>query len=45
MIVVADTSPINYLVLIGHIDVLRALYKKILVPPGGLGRVEEPARA
>jgi len=33
MIVVADTSPINYLVLIGHIDVLPAFYDRILVPP------------
>jgi predicted nucleic acid-binding protein len=33
MIVVADTSPINYLVLIGHIDVLPYFYGRILVPP------------
>jgi predicted nucleic acid-binding protein len=32
MIVVADTSPINYLVLIGEIEVLPALYRKIIVP-------------
>jgi predicted nucleic acid-binding protein len=32
MIVVADTSPINYLILIGAIDVLPALYQKIVVP-------------
>lgn len=33
MIVVADTSPINYLLLIGHIDVLPHFYGRILVPP------------
>lgn len=32
MIVVADTSPINYLIMIGAIDVLPALYQKIVVP-------------
>ena len=32
MIVIADTSPINYLILIGAIDVLPALYQKIIVP-------------
>ena len=33
MIVVADTSPINYLVLIGHIEVLPYFYGRILIPP------------
>ena len=33
MIVVSDTSPINYLVLIGAIDVLPRLFDKIYVPP------------
>jgi predicted nucleic acid-binding protein len=33
MIVIADTSPINYLVLIGEINVLPALYGRVLVPP------------
>jgi predicted nucleic acid-binding protein len=32
MIVVADTSPINYLVLIGHVDVLPHFYGRILIP-------------
>lgn len=32
MIVVADTSPINYLVLIGEIDLLQKLFGKALVP-------------
>lgn len=32
MIVVADTSPINYLVLLGHIEVLPKIYGEILIP-------------
>jgi predicted nucleic acid-binding protein len=33
MIVVADTSPLNYLILIEEADVLRKLYGRILIPP------------
>lgn len=32
MIVVADTSPINYLLLIGQIDLLPQLYQQVLIP-------------
>ena len=32
MIVVADTSPLNYLILIDHISILETLYSRILVP-------------
>ena len=32
MIVVADTSPINYLILIGQIDILETIYGRILIP-------------
>lgn len=31
-IVVADTGPINYLVLVGHIDVLPALFERVILP-------------
>lgn len=31
-VVVADTSPLNYLVLIGEIDLLRRLYGRVVVP-------------
>jgi len=34
LIVVADASPINYLILIGHIDVLRRLYERVAMPEG-----------
>jgi len=33
MVVVADTSPISYLLLIGQIDLLEKLYSRILIPP------------
>jgi predicted nucleic acid-binding protein len=33
VIVVADTSPINYLVLIGELELLPQLYSRVLIPP------------
>ena len=33
VIVVSDTSPINYLTLIGETDLLRQLYSEVLIPP------------
>jgi predicted nucleic acid-binding protein len=32
LLVVADTSPINYLLLIGHIEILPALFKNVILP-------------
>lgn len=32
MIVASDTSPINYLILVGHIEVLAKLFGKVAVP-------------
>jgi predicted nucleic acid-binding protein len=32
MVVVADTSPINYLILINRIEVLSRLYRQIVIP-------------
>jgi predicted nucleic acid-binding protein len=31
-LVIADTGPINYLVLIGHIGILPALFRKVILP-------------
>jgi predicted nucleic acid-binding protein len=31
-LIVADTSPINYLVLIGHVDILPQLFEKVFMP-------------
>jgi predicted nucleic acid-binding protein len=33
MIVIADTSPLNYLVVIGEVDLLPKLYSRIMIPP------------
>jgi predicted nucleic acid-binding protein len=33
MIVVADTSPLNYLILIEQVQVLEALYGQVIIPP------------
>ncbi len=32
MIVVSDTSPINYLILTGYIDLLKTLYHRVIIP-------------
>jgi predicted nucleic acid-binding protein len=32
MIVVADTTPLNYLILIGEIELLSAFYERVLIP-------------
>ncbi len=54
MIVVADSSPLNYLLLIGEENLLRALYGAVTIPaavhreitaPGAPGRVREWATA
>lgn len=42
MIVIADTSPINYLVLIGSVDLLPQLYGRILVPPSVCSELQHP---
>ena len=31
-LVIADTGPINYLILIGHIDILPVLFQKVILP-------------
>src|ERR1700686_4836191 len=41
MIVVADTGPIHYLVLIGAADVLKPLYSRVLVPRTVAGELQE----
>jgi len=42
MLVVADTSPINYLILIQHELLLPTLYTQVLVPPAVLRELEDP---
>jgi predicted nucleic acid-binding protein len=43
MVVVADTSPINYLVLIDQIGILPLLYRRVLVPPAVFDELTHPA--
>ncbi len=42
MIVVADTSPLNYLVLIGAAGVLEPLYTRVAVPEAVLIELKQP---
>jgi predicted nucleic acid-binding protein len=40
MHVVADASPLRYLILIGHIDLLPALFTQIIIPRAVLGELQ-----
>ena len=42
MIVVCDTSPVNYLVLIDEIDLLPQLFTTVVVPVGVLAELQHP---
>ena len=42
VLVVADTTPLNYLILIGHINILGSLFVKVLVPEGVLDELDHP---
>jgi hypothetical protein len=41
-LVIADTSPINYLLLIGHIDILPALFEKVILPAAVWEELKHP---
>lgn len=42
-VVVADSSPLNYLTLIGSVDVLRRLYGTVIVPQQVISELVDPA--
>src|SRR5690349_13231922 len=42
MIVVADTGPINYLVLIGAVEVLGRLYGRVVIPRSVVAELQNP---
>jgi predicted nucleic acid-binding protein len=42
MLVVADTTPLNYLLLIGHVEVLPALYSRVLIPQAVYMELQRP---
>ena len=44
MVVIADTSPLNYLILIGHVDVLKELYGEVVIPRAVLVELRHPRR-
>ena len=44
MIVVSDTSPINYLVLVEQIDRLRDLYRRVIIPSSVYEELQALAR-
>jgi predicted nucleic acid-binding protein len=41
MIVVADTSHLNYLVLLGHIEILAKIYGEVMVPQAVLEELQD----
>jgi predicted nucleic acid-binding protein len=41
-VVIADTSPINYLLLIGEVSALPTLYGRIVVPPEVMAELSDP---
>lgn len=43
MIVVSNTSPLNYLILIEQVDVLSKLYERVLVPEVVASELSRPA--
>jgi predicted nucleic acid-binding protein len=42
MIVVTDASPLQYLVLIEEVQILRALYGRVLTPPAVVKDLSQP---
>ena len=45
MIVIADTTPLNYLVLIDRADLLPQLFGLVLIPPAVLNELNQPEAA
>src|SRR5712675_1408653 len=37
---VSDTSPLNYLTLIGSVDILPVLFERIVIPPAVVGELQ-----
>ncbi len=42
MIVIADTTPLNYLILIDQADLLPRLFGRVLIPPEVLSELQDP---
>ncbi len=41
-VVVADTTPLNYLILIGQVELLRDLFGKVMIPEAVLAELHHP---
>ena len=41
-LVIADTGPVNYLILIGHIELLPALFEKVTLPAAVQSELASP---
>ena len=41
-LVIADTSPIHYLILIGHVDILPRLFERVVLPSAVLAELSHP---
>jgi predicted nucleic acid-binding protein len=41
-LVIADTSPVNYLILIGHIDLLPRMFERVVLPTAVQGELSSP---
>lgn len=42
MIVVADTSPLHYLVLLNHVEILKELYGRVIIPTAVARELQTP---
>ena len=42
MIVVSDTSPLNYLILVGQVDLLPAIFNRVVTPPAVMVELSHP---
>lgn len=42
MIVIADTSPLNYLVLVGEVEILERLYHRVVIPEAVWRELQHP---
>jgi predicted nucleic acid-binding protein len=43
LLVVADTSPIRYLVLIGHVEILERLFERVSIPADVANELRDPS--
>jgi predicted nucleic acid-binding protein len=40
-VIISNTTPVNYLVLIDHITVLRHLYSRVIIPQAVFGELQQ----